>query len=1470
MAVLIVQHLDPDHESALVDLLSGHTKMQVSEAVSAEKIEPGHVYIIPPGRQLSVANGCLKVEPFTSGTRPRLPFDHLLISMAADLGQRAVAVVLSGTGMDGSLGIADIWAKGGVVIAQEPTEAAYDGMPRSAIDTGHVSHIANLEGIAALLGNIHQFPHAVPRVPHVAPPAPTDGEIKPAQFDEIITLLLNLTAYDFRNYKSGTLLRRIKRRLAACAKADGSVEEYMTCLRNDPVELDRLVQDVLINVTEFFRDPLVFKQLETEVIPRLIREKAAGQPIRVWVVGCSTGQEAYSLAILFHEALARAGSDTLVQIFASDLDPEAVAQARDGVYRETKGLSAEQLDHYFKREDDVWRVTPTLRGMVTFTVQDVLSDPPFSRLDLLSCRNVMIYLKPEAQARLIGLFHYALVPGGILLLGMAETVGRADERFAILSEAARIYRNQGTAGVFDVIQPIAASPGGALLPGNGLAALRQRPFNPDEVLRNKVLERYETATALVNQAGECLFMMGPADRYFQVSPGRPVSGILAMARDGVAMELRKALDEAGRTGKTAVVTGGQLRLKGASFGFTVEVEPFTEDGQRLYLVSLSAADRPAATQTSTGPFDSHTMALERELDETRAELGKALRELQHISGIHYGSLAEAKSVQEEYQASNEELLSSKEELQSLNEELTSLNSQLQGALAREKASANDLQNILYSTDTATLFLDTDLMVRFFTPGITALFKLRTVDIGRPLEELTLLSSDTTLFADIRTALTTGARVSADVQTKSGDWFSRSALPYRTLEGRVEGVVITLNEITERKRHEAALEAQTTAASVARARLENAIDSLPDAFAYFDADNVLVLSNAKYRDLHAGLGTPIQPGFRFDKLVPKGAGAAVPGQADDGYAAWILERATKGAARAGRREVRLADGRWFTLIDHSTPDGGLVNMLIDVTGVKASEQKLIERASAIAAVQEGIAITDAARNLTYMNDASQAMFGVTEEVAVLGRPWSTLYSPETAAQLAPAEAALTRDGHWRGGVSGQRLDGRVLDQDVSLTLMPNGNLVIVTRDVSKTNEDQRERDKLREQLLIAQRREIINVVAAGLAHDLNNLLAVIAGSAELILENEQQTSTKDIEAMRAENAARLGHILRATDQSSALLKRLVSLGGRKPQRAAIDLRHTLQEAVELIGVGLASNIALHVNLPETAVEMAADPIDVLQIVLNLGLNARDALGLGPQSIDITLSQATAKQMTGPFSVGDVMAGRPYVSLTVTDTGSGMDPTLIAGIFSPYFSTKGAAGTGLGLPVVKEIVASYRGAIKIDSTVGQGSRFTILLPTGVQDGRLSRPRLPKPRSRAAFKKGDLHGKLAIVVEDNEEFRKLIELFLKQTGLEILSYADPVEALEGLKAASAKIDLLITDFDLPHLNGSQLAEVVGGLFPGLPMILVTGGIQPEGSLKLDEQRKLFDVILTKPVEKAELIDAVVNALTRSEKKTPLSVSE
>ena len=1443
-AYLIVQHLDPDHESALVDLLAKHTEMTVSEAKDGMKIKPDNVYIIPPGFQISVKSDRLKVEPFDTAVRPRFPFDHLLISMAKELGSRAVAVVLSGTGSDGSVGIKDIHTKGGLVLAQDPAEATFDGMPRSAIETGQVTHIAPLKDLSKQLMHLE----------HTTDTSQIGKEntIKDNNFDRIISVLLASTAYDFRNYKSGTLHRRIQRRLEACNLAEADVEKYIDILQSTPDEVDRLVQDLLINVTDFFRDTKVFQHLEAHVIPKLVRERAHDLPIRVWIAGCSTGQEAYSIAILFKEILAREGSNSIVQIFASDVDREAVAEAREGVYRDVKGLSEKRLTQYFTHENGAWRVTPDLRSMVTFTVHDVLSDPPFLRLDLLSCRNLLIYLKPDAQLRLMGLFHYALVPGGLLLLGTAETVGRMDDRFTSEFEESCLYRNQRN-GVLDIGQFIASPQGLGTQVGSALT-LQHQTFDPGELLRNKVLERHTTATALVNASYECLYMIGPADQYFRVSEGRPVSGILAMARDGVAIELRRALEEAARSNKTTVATGGHLRGTDTPNSFTVTVEPIEHAGQKLFMVRVSPTEPPATVQALTGPFNAHVMALERELDETRAELGKALREMQNISSRQYAALAEAKSVQEEYQASNEELLSSKEELQSLNEELSALNAQLQGALAREKSSANDLQNILYSTDTATLFLDAKLLVRFFTPGVAAMFKLRPVDIGRPLDELTLLASDTTLFADIKSALKAGERVSADIQTQSGTWFNRSALPYKTRDGQVDGVVITLDDITERKRHEVALEVQTTSASLARARLESAIGSLPDAFAYYDADNVLVMCNARYRDLHTALGIPIAPGFRFDQLKIEKSGSGQQAQTKDEYASWIAKRAKQRKPLNDNRQVQMADGRWFSLIDTPTPDGGWVNMLIDITPSKITEQQLSERASAIAAVNEGIAMTDSDRNLTFMNTACCTMFGITKEQDVSGQNWLTLYATDSEAHMKAANSALKRHGAWRGSLIGRRLDGNTFDVEVSITLMPNGNLVIISRDVSKRNAEQRDRDKLRDQLLIAERRETVNVILAGLVHDLNNLLAVISGTVELMLEGDTQES---VAALTPVFAKQLGRIQLATQQSGTLLKRLMQMGGRELAHKKFDIRQSIQEAADLLRVGLTPNVSLNLHLPTSAVDIYADPIDILQIVLNLGLNARDSLGNGPQKIDIALSKASPSEMVGPLTVGDVEAGRPYLCLSVTDTGSGISPTVLTGIFDAYFSTKGDAGNGLGLPIVKEIVGVYGGAIKVESTVGHGSRFIVLLPILPKGQEASNQAQRKNHTTTDIKEIDLHGRVALVVDDNDEFRALVSSFLEEAGIEVISCADPHEALQAVEESPDGCDVLVTDLNMPHMNGVQLAEAIAKVAPDLPMIMITASLQRSGSKMDADQKRLFRAVLSKPIKKSQIIEALFVSL-------------
>jgi two-component system CheB/CheR fusion protein len=819
MAFILVQHLDPTHESMMVDLLAGHTPMTVRQATDGMPLEPEHLYVIPPGTYLYVGNGALHLSPPQARHGARLPFDFLLHSLAEECGARAICVVLSGTGADGSLGLKAVKEKCGLVIAQDPDEAGYDGMPRSAIMTGAVDLVLPVAKIPAALAKYGQ---------RMVLARTQKGSIPPDRAQRwlatVIDLLRTKTTHDFRHYKPGTLERRIERRMAMAAVETDDMERYLEILRGDSHELDLLAKDLLINVTSFFRDPKVFDFLAEKIVPDLVSNQAPDVPLRIWVAGCSTGEETYSLAMLFREQITAAKSDVKLQIFASDIDADAVARAREGLYPETieADVSPARLARFFSKEGGTYSVLPELRGTVIFTVQDVLADPPFSRLDLVSCRNLLIYLRPEAQAKVLSLFHFALREGGILVLGNSETVGDTDGRFEVVAKSERLYRHTGRSRPGDPGFLLSAGDGMRIPahPEQGQAPSRQAAFA--ELCRRLVMENYAPAAVLVNARYECLYSLGPTDRYLRMAPGHPTLDLLAMARQDTRTALRSAIQQATQKNARIVVAGGRLNRNGGAVSFSIAVQPVLSEGDRLLLICFvdepehgRKADRPVAPQDMP-----RVAELEQELDATRTELQSALRNLEISNEEQKAINEEALSVNEEFQTTNEELLTSKEELQSLNEELTALNSQLQETLERQRTTANDLQNVLYSTDVATLFLDTDLHIRFFTPATKALFSVIPSDLGRPLADLNSLAADAALLTDARTVLQTLAPVEREIEAQSGAWYVRRILPYRTQDNGVEGVVITFADITERRHAADAVEAarrQAELATVAKSR-----------------------------------------------------------------------------------------------------------------------------------------------------------------------------------------------------------------------------------------------------------------------------------------------------------------------------------------------------------------------------------------------------------------------------------------------------------------------------------------------------------------------------------------------------------------------------------------------------------------------------------------------------------------------------
>jgi two-component system, chemotaxis family, CheB/CheR fusion protein len=807
MAFVLIQHLDPKHQSMMVDLLTGHTPMRVLQAADGMQLERDHVYLIPPGAYLAISDGVLRLSEPLERHGARMPFDFFLRSLAEECGERAICAVLSGTGTDGSLGLKAVKEKGGLVIVQDPQEAAFDGMPRSAIGTGG----------ADLVLTVAQIPQALARYSHQkyvmdggkGLRAPDDVQ---EAFADIIDLLAANSARDFSLYKRGTLQRRIERRMAMAGLEDSA--GYLQVLRKDSCERELLAKDLLINVTHFFRDPATFDELAEQIIPELAQRQPLDRPLRVWVPGCSTGEEAYSITMLFLEQIAAAKRNVKLQVFASDIDADCVAFARNGVYPKTieADVAPVRLARFFTREGHSYQVVRELREAVVFTGQSLLADAPFSRLDLISCRNVLIYLSPEAQGKILSLFHFALRPQGVLFLGSAESAASVSAHFQPVSKKHRIYRHTGASRPGEVEFPRGTGDAGRLPTKALVPQTAQRRPGFIELSQRALLEAYAPASVLINDKHEGLYYFGSVDRYLKVAAGEDTRDVLAMARGGLRAKLRSAIQRAKEDRAPVTLTGAQLKRNGSSVGVGITARPIESAGEGLFLVSF--IEGPAPEAAPVGPVElaadvSRVAQLEQELAATREDLQSAIRDLEIANEEQKAINEEAMSVNEEFQSTNEELETSKEELQSLNEELTALNSQLQETVEQQRATASDLQNILNSTDVATLFLDADLSIRFFTPAARSLFNVIASDVGRPLADLTRRFVDDDLLADARAVLATQAPVRREVRTDEGGWFMRGILPYRSDERGIEGVVITFAGISEIKAAEREIEAART-------------------------------------------------------------------------------------------------------------------------------------------------------------------------------------------------------------------------------------------------------------------------------------------------------------------------------------------------------------------------------------------------------------------------------------------------------------------------------------------------------------------------------------------------------------------------------------------------------------------------------------------------------------------------------------
>jgi len=799
MAFVLIPHLDPAHRSLMVELLSRQTAMPVREAGDGMQIEPNCVYVIPPNKYLSVHAGRLRHAGPAERQGFEAALDGFFRSLAADQQEQAIGIIFSGTGSHGTPGLKEIKLAGGMVMAQDPETAEYDQMPQSAIETGLMDFVLAPEKMPAAIINYVRQPYLNPA--QAVPAAETAAE----QIAPVLELLRTRSRYDFRSYRKNMLVRRIQRRMGIC-QID-SVPAYVAHLGQHPEEITALYRDLLIGVTSFFRDPDAFHALEQQVVRELVERQSGETPVRVWVPACASGEEAYSIAILLLEQFAAVRKPANFQIFASDIDEESVEVARRGVYAASvvNELSPARVRQFFtKTDENHCQVNKQLRGSLVVTRQNLISDAPFSKLDLISCRNLLIYLEPEMQQKVISLFHFALQERGFLFLGCSETIGRQTDLFESISKKWRTYRRIGPARHDLVRVPIVPDEGRRIRAPQAGPGPRPRLGFP-ELMQKLLLAKFAPAAVLINRKYEVLSLFGRTSDYLELPTGELTRDLLSLVRQGLRTKIRTACQKVLSGGEPVAALDALVPRNGASVLCTITANLLQEpkEAEGLLLVSFrTVPQKPLLTAPGPRPLATEEESavvrqLEHEVETTRQDLQSTIEELQSSS-------EEVMSMNEELQSANEELETSKEELQSFNEELITVNSQLQSKIDELEHANNDIRNLLISTEIATVFLDTDLRIRRFTPATVQLLHLIDSDIGRPIRDFALRFTDQTLLRDAGRVLDKLTPVETEIRSEQGRCYLRRILPYRTADDHVEGVAIAFVDITDRKRTEEAL------------------------------------------------------------------------------------------------------------------------------------------------------------------------------------------------------------------------------------------------------------------------------------------------------------------------------------------------------------------------------------------------------------------------------------------------------------------------------------------------------------------------------------------------------------------------------------------------------------------------------------------------------------------------------------------
>ena len=1073
VAFVLIQHLAPQHESMLTGLLARSSAMPVTEVKDGMRVEPNHVYVIPPNADMAILNGVLHLMARGGAPAPSMPIDYFLKSLAADRREKAIGVILSGTASDGTLGVKAIKAEGGLTFAQEESSAKYPGMPQSAIAAGYVDFVLPPEGIARELARVGVHPYVTPS----RTPTPAEaGEPEPERFkteaeedlSRVFILLRAATGGDFTHYKRTMVTRRVRRRMVLHNME--SLGAYVRYLEEDRAEVNALYRDLLINVTEFFREPAVFESLQEIVFPRLLQDRPAEAPLRIWVPACSTGEEAYSVAICAVEYLSENHLGHQVQIFGTDISEASIAQARSGRYREgdVAGISAERLRRFFTPMAEGYQVMKSIRDLCVFARQNLIKDPPFSRLDLISCRNVLIYLDSTLQKRVLPTFHYALQSGGYLLLGSGENVAQLSDLFSAVDKKAKLYAKKP--------KPLATQL------GVGVVDRGARRSDPEVVSINrdprvelqKDLDRllqaeYSLPGLVVNQDLEIVQFVGRVGPYLDPVAGAASFHLPKMTREGLPLELRAAVHRAQKEDVTVVKERLPVTLNGEPREVGLEVRPLKTlaSGERYFLVIFRETPgngEPATVAQEEDTKDAETRRLKQELAETKAELQDIIEEQEGTNEELRSANEEIQSSNEELQSTNEELETAKEELQATNEELTTVNEELQNRNLELTVSNDDLSNVISNAAVPMVVLGTDLRIRRFTPSAQKILNLIPADEGRPLADLRPGLEVPDLEQLIAAAIETGLLQEREVRDRQGRWHWLRIRPYRTGENKSEGAVLTLVDI----------DAFKSQVSESRQYAEAIVETVRESILMLDQElRVKAANRSFYETFQMSAG---ETESRFFYELREGQ--------------WDIPRLRELLEEVLPEKKELRD----FVVEQDFPGLGTRTMLLnarqvvgvregaslillaieDVTQQHQAQRVIARQATLLDLAQDAILVRSDDGIIQYWNRGAQRLYGWTRE-EVLGRSTHEILQTVFPVPFEEITDALRRDGHWEGDLKQVKRDGTPVIVTSQWTVEQDHRRgpttwLEISRDITARREAERSLRLLSEQLLDLQEEE----------------------------------------------------------------------------------------------------------------------------------------------------------------------------------------------------------------------------------------------------------------------------------------------------------------------------------------------------------------------------------------------------------------